>query len=58
MTSPAKDHAPTRTYYFKLKSMTCKIQSPLLACLIVRHYKVNWRAPAGSSAGAAEDLMP
>jgi hypothetical protein len=51
MTSPAKDHAPPRAYYFKLKIMTCEIQNSQLACLIVRHYK------ARSSADAAEDLM-
>ena len=37
MTSPAKDHAPTRAYYFKLKIMTRKRQNSQLACLIVRH---------------------
>jgi hypothetical protein len=37
---------PTRAYYFKPKNMTCKIQSSQLACLILRHYKANQRAPA------------
>ncbi len=39
--------ARSRTYYyFKLKIMTCKIQSSQLACLILRHYKANRRASA------------
>jgi hypothetical protein len=45
MTSPAKDYAPTRAYYFKLKNMTCKIQSSQFACLIVRHHEAYRRAP-------------
>ena len=39
MTSPAKDNAPTRAYYFKLKIMTCKIQSdssPASLCAIMK----------------------
>jgi hypothetical protein len=38
MTSPAKDHAPTRAHYFKLKIMTRKRQNSQLTCLILRHY--------------------
>jgi len=39
MTSPAKDQPPTRAYYFKLKIMTCKIQSdssPASLCAIMK----------------------
>ena len=39
MTSPAKDHAPTRAYYFKPKIMTYEIQNSQLACLITRHHE-------------------
>src|SRR5437773_12116728 len=41
MTSPAKDHAPTRANYVKHKSMTRKIQSSWLVCLILRRTGID-----------------
>jgi hypothetical protein len=52
MTSPAKDHAPTRAYYFKLKNMTSKIQSsssPASLCAIMKRFGEQFPARLGKS---------